>query len=419
MRWSVLGLLLIGACTDTTPVEEVPTGPVLRIAATESLRHNLVPALAQTHENTVGSWTFQIVEHDSKSPVALLNAGEADLAFTSAGHTPTDQEQALANGYSLEEEGARSIAAVDVVAVVTHPSNTLESLTYDQVIGIFCTRQIDNWTFLGMDSADIHAVTRDPRSGTRALFEDFFCGPRGIHADIPLMPLAESEAMLAADADAITFASMTEPAGKVLGLRPDPVGVPVLPSAKNISRGVYPLYHDVYVYSRGAATGDAKAFLDWIASPAGQEVIDEARYVPLFHRPERLDEPRPLRETIHFDAGSAEPNQRSMARLDMLVEELRDRAGEYRHIVLEGYADGSEGEAVRLSEERAQKVQGMLEKELPGLFFEIIPRGATNPIAPNTTPYGRQRNRRVQIYLAAEERIATPEGAPSRGGDEG
>ena len=27
-----------------------------------------------------------------------------------------------------------------------------------------------------------------------------------------------------------------------------------------------------------------------------------------------------------------------------------------------------------------------------------------NPIAPNDTPYGRQRNRRVQIYLAAEEK---------------
>src|SRR5690606_31651570 len=173
--------------------------------------------------------------------------------------------------------------------------------------------------------------------------------------------------------------------------------------------GAYPLYHDIYLYTPGAPRGATAEFLEWVVSPAGQEVVDEARYVPLFLRSGQADKPRPLRETIHFERGISAPNQLSAARLGLLVEELRGRADEYRHIILEGYADNQEPDALALSQARADAVRVYLEAEIPGLFFEIIPRGATRPIAPNETPYGRLRNRRVQIYLAEEER-KVPEG---------
>ena len=97
------------------------------------------------------------------------------------------------------------------------------------------------------------------------------------------------------------------------------------------------------------------------------------------------------------------PTLRSQARLGQLVHELRDRAGEYNHVILEGYTDAQESNPAALSRKRAQVVEERLKIELPGLFYEIIPRGAEHPIAPNETPYGRQRNRRVQIYLAEDE----------------
>ena len=131
--------------------------------------------------------------------------------------------------------------------------------------------------------------------------------------------------------------------------------------------------------------------------------MDEERFVPLFLRPARMDEPRPLRETIHFEAGSSTPDQRSLARLAMLVEELKDRSSSYGHIVLEGFVDDKEEDEIALSQKRAESVKTLLEREVPGTFFELIPRGHANPIAPNTTPAGRQQNRRVQIYLSEEE----------------
>ena len=98
-----------------------------------------------------------------------------------------------------------------------------------------------------------------------------------------------------------------------------------------------------------------------------------------------------------------------MARLQLLIDERESRAGEYRHIVLEGYADNREPEAVRLSENRARTVEALLSNALPGTYFEIIPRGSHRPLAPNDTPFGRQQNRRVQVYLADEEKAPVVE----------
>lgn len=402
MRPWFVGLILFTACAPSSvPSDE--DRPVLRISGAEPVMTHLVPSLVETHEHTIGTIAFELNQASTADGMRDLLAGDADIAAAGRKHLPAEEEQARANGYSLEEEGARAIVGVDVLAVTTHPDNPLASLTYDQVIGIFCTGAVDSWAYLGLDDAPIRAMTPEPLSGNRALFEDFFCGPAGIHSRVEVATEAQIAEALSTDPTAIAYTSLTHVTGKILGLRPDATGPAIHPSQQNVTRGAYPLYHDVYLYTRGAAKGPAKDFLDWIATPAGQEVVDEARYVPLFLRTQHMEGPRPLRETIHFEPGSSTPNQRSTARLSLLVDELRVRAGEYRHVVLEGYADNQEENPMELSLARAEAVRDLLDEELPGLFFEIIPRGQARPIAPNETPYGRQRNRRVQIYLAEEE----------------
>lgn len=413
MRWLLAGLIAVAACTGS-PTDAPDGPPLLRIGGSEAMTRILVRQLADTYEKERADIRFEIEGGGDAAGMRKLLAGELDIAASSRPHTPAEEEQARENGYSLAAEGSRHIAGVDVVAVSVHPSNPTDSLTYDQVIGIFCTQTIDSWAFLGQEDKPIRALARDPNSGTRALFEDFFCGPRGIHPRIEVATTEDEVATsLQDDPNVITFLSMSEGLGKIVGLRADASAPAVRPSQQSIIRGQYPLYSDLYLYCAGAAEGPPKDFIEWIASPGGQEVVDEARFVPLFLRPERLDDPRPLRETIHFEQASSEPNQRSMARLQLLVAELRERAGEYRHIVLEGYTDNLEPDAVPLAQARAEAVRDLLANELPGLYFEIIPRGSTGPIAPNNTPYGRQRNRRVQIYLAAEE---AADDAPPRGG---
>ncbi len=382
----------------------------LHLGGPEALTRKLLPALTESYArqrnfapgSQAGGGRFRLhALSEEGAGIRELLDGELDGAVSSRDATPSEEEQAKVLGFTFDSPETRHIVAVDVVAVGVHPRNPLESLTYDQVIGIFCTHSIDNWSFLGSDDAPIRALVRQPGSGTRTLFEDFFCGPQGLHASLEVASTTQIATALAEDPHAIAFVSLSEGMGKLLSLRVQPNAPSVRPSQDNIVRGVYPLFGDLYFYTRGKPTAQMADFLTWVESPAGQEVIDEARFVPLSLRPEMLDEARPLRETVQFEVDSSLPNQRSRARLQLLVNELRER--QYRHVILEGFTDDREGDPYKLSQQRAEAVRTLLVDAMPELYVEIIPRGPKDPIAPNDTPYGRQVNRRVQVYLAEEE----------------
>lgn len=373
------------------------------IASADSLVP-LVEGLARAYAKEHPAVTFDIQGSGDGVAWRRLLDGEAQAVVTTRPPTPAEIEQAKVDGYRLDDR-ARQILGVNVVAVVSHPASPLGSVTYDQLIGVFCSGAIDDWSDFGLEPGPIRAWAPNlTASGERVVFEDFFCGPHGMAETVRTGTLAEVRGAVEGDPAAIAFVSLAQRAGKVLGLRPEPTAASIAPTQQNVIRGSYPLYHDLYLYVRGDADAATRDFAAWSIGPNGQDIVDESRFVPLHLRPARLDEPRPMRETIEFEPGSSAPNRRSADRLSILVDELRERLGTSTHIVLEGYADADEADAIALGEARARTVQGILEKELPGTFFEIIPRGSEAPIAPNTTPFGRQRNRRVQIYLADEER---------------
>lgn len=400
LAW-MLGLAALVGCDAPQAALDGP--PTVRIAGSETLVELLLPRLITAHQAERGELAFEVSGGGSAQGFRQLLDGTVDLAATSRRSLPVEREHAAIANYDLEEETCRHVAAVDVVVLSVHPDNPLKSMTYDQIIGVYCTHAITDWSDFGLEPAPIRALTRDPESGSRALFEDFFCGPMGIHSKVEVSDRAGISLALAEDPAAVGFSSLADVSGAAVALRASADARPVAPSQLNVIRGSYPLYNDLYLYSAGEPNDLTASFLSWLQSPGGQEVVDEARFVPLFLRPERMDEPRPLRETVHFEMSSSEPTEHSIARIDVLVQDLQERAREDRHIVLEGYADSEEMNATELSKQRAEAVEALLSDKLPGMYFEIIPRGSMWPIAPNDTPYGRQRNRRVQIYLAADE----------------
>ncbi|HEX2122451.1 MAG TPA: OmpA family protein [Thermoanaerobaculia bacterium] len=109
-----------------------------------------------------------------------------------------------------------------------------------------------------------------------------------------------------------------------------------------------------------------------------------------------------VRNEILFDFDSA--SLRSSSR-----DELREMAqvfNEYRDttIVVQGHTD-SKGTAAynqRLSERRADAVSGYLEDlGVRGSRIDAVGYGESNPKASNNTASGRQQNRRVEIYVRA------------------
>jgi len=108
---------------------------------------------------------------------------------------------------------------------------------------------------------------------------------------------------------------------------------------------------------------------------------------------------------IEFDSGRATFTPQAQQTLDELSRELLVASGTL--IQVHGHTDsaGNADANQRLSEERAFAVkQWLMEKSsvnFPSERISVHAHGATNPIAPNSTPDGRAKNRRVEIVLVS------------------
>ena len=55
----------------------------------------------------------------------------------------------------------------------------------------------------------------------------------------------------------------------------------VKPTIATVQNHSYPLSRSTFYYTNGAATGEAKEFLDFTISPAGQKIVQEVGFAPL------------------------------------------------------------------------------------------------------------------------------------------
>ena len=105
-------------------------------------------------------------------------------------------------------------------------------------------------------------------------------------------------------------------------------------------------------------------------------------------------------DNLEFETGKAVIRLSSYVSLDNLAQILKDNPT-YK-IRIAGHTDnvGSETNNMKLSRERAISVKvKLMEKGIANERFIIESFGETQPIAPNTTPAGRQENRRVELEL--------------------
>jgi outer membrane protein OmpA-like peptidoglycan-associated protein len=85
-----------------------------------------------------------------------------------------------------------------------------------------------------------------------------------------------------------------------------------------------------------------------------------------------------------------------LARLAALIESRPQPSW----VRVEGYADETESEGLRLSQERADEVADeLIERGVDSARLTVRGHGATIPSAPSSTAAGRQQNRRVDIVL--------------------
>ncbi len=107
-----------------------------------------------------------------------------------------------------------------------------------------------------------------------------------------------------------------------------------------------------------------------------------------------------------FDVDKAELRPRSKAELADLAEILNKYNN--TNILIEGHTDatGSEKYNLELSKSRAQSVAAYLATlNVNPTRFTVIGYGEMQPVATNETAAGRQKNRRVQLAIMANEKL--------------
>ncbi len=116
---------------------------------------------------------------------------------------------------------------------------------------------------------------------------------------------------------------------------------------------------------------------------------------------------------IEFQSGAATFTPETTAALKALLNELVVASGTL--VEIHGHTDnaGNAEANMKLSEERAFAVKLWLEKQAPSSFPEgrvkVVAHGQTEPVAPNSTPDGRAKNRRVVVVLGTSATAsATP-----------
>jgi outer membrane protein OmpA-like peptidoglycan-associated protein len=103
---------------------------------------------------------------------------------------------------------------------------------------------------------------------------------------------------------------------------------------------------------------------------------------------------------IYFDTGSAVVGRDGERELQWFVDQLQPYPK--ANVLVQGFADTTGGEEKNrtLSEDRARAVAAVLtSKGIAASRMEVTGFGTDSPAAANTTPKGRNRNRRVEVTV--------------------
>lgn len=197
----------------------------------------------------------------------------ANIANSSREIKGNEVELAKSKGVNPVE----TIVAVDAIVPIVNPRNRVTNLTIDQLSQIY-QGKITNWKEVGGDNLQIVVVSRDSSSGTFEAWSEMV-----LHK-AKVAPRAQMQASNGAIVQAV---SKNRYAIGYIGLgyvnkavKPLTVNG-VQATARTAISKEFPIARPLYMYTNGQPAGVTAKFIRFILSPAGQDLVAKAGYVPL------------------------------------------------------------------------------------------------------------------------------------------
>ena len=180
------------------------------------------------------------------------------------------------------------LVAIDGIALAVSRENPVQGLTSEQVSRIF-RGEITNWKEVGGEDLPITLLGRESSSGTRDGFESLF-GVEGCSYDAELTSTGEVVTRISSDPGAIGYVSLESLNDSVRGLAIDGAE----PTEENIIAGTYQVQRPfLQVYKKGTDSRLVAAWVEFVESDEGQQVIEQAGLIPSG----RMQEPSPAAQS--------------------------------------------------------------------------------------------------------------------------
>lgn len=354
-----------------------------------------------------------------------LEKNLCDIAMASRRANDAEVQRLVEVG-DLHSAACEHVIALDGLAVFVNPANPLQSLTRAQVRDIFVGR-VKDWSELTPElSGPINLYARDDKSGTFDSFKAMVLGSEKLagHARRYEDSRALSDSV-AADRQAIGFAGLPfVRSTRALAIADG--GTAMLPTAFTVRTEDYPLARRLYLYTAAAPSNPlAVKFVRFAKSDAGQKVAASTGFVDQIAQtvaagqggapaiPVAASAPAASTEytkliagaerialNVRFRTGALDVDNKAVADLERLTRLFASPEMRSRKVILVGFADnrGAADANLRVSEERARAVAKQL--QIRGVPVETVRGlGAEFPVAGNETPDGRDKNRRVEIWV--------------------
>ncbi len=236
-----------------------PPAPVYLKAAGSTAMAPLLQDLAAAYHERQPDVTIDINTGGSALGRELASAGQVDFGLAS--WLPDGPPQGV----------QATVVARDGIALIVHPSNIVRGLTLAQAHDLF-QGSLGDWQSVSGISSPVQVVSREDGSGTRAAFEVLVMQGNRVTPTALVMPNSQAVVdYVARDPRAIGYVSVGYVGDKVRAVAVEGL----VPNPQNVSRAEYNLTRDLVILTRPDAPDAARAFLDFILSPAGQAIVGQ------------------------------------------------------------------------------------------------------------------------------------------------
>jgi phosphate transport system substrate-binding protein len=245
----------------------------LSIKGSDTLGAKLVPQLAEAFKAAGNAGVkFEIAAEGSTTAFPALANGTAQIGMSSREVKDDERTFCRTKGVYIKEHPI----CYDMLCVIVNKNSPLAKLTKDQVAKIF-TGQVKDWSEIGGAPGKISIYTRNTSSGTYKDWQKLAMGGRDYPSSSLKMAGNEQIAQeVAKNKNGIGYVGLAY--AKTAGTKTVLIDG-VEPVAANAKKYTYARL--CYFYAPDKPSAEAEAFMKYVESDAGQDIVRKVGFIPV------------------------------------------------------------------------------------------------------------------------------------------